>query len=734
MNSYRHSFNIKNRTAQARAWAVFRFSSGNYQVRAGLIDNGTSWTYTSWFTISDASHYIEWDWRAASNGGLTLWIDGAQQEDLTNVDNSSRVMDRARLGPLSGLDSGTSGTYYFDSFESRRVNYIGPMAMGGVHFALEGSAGRVDGALPSYRDQNAVQNHFASYQYAPPQQSGSPFTAIADAYVAGDATTTNYGTSTTLRADNSPDLNSYLRFDVQGLTGSITSATLRIYANSGSSVGYDVYAVTDNTWTETGITYSNAPAMGSQLGSSGVITAGTWTTVDVTSYITGNGSFNLAFSTTSNTNISFSSREGANAPELVIVTSGGPTNTPTATNTPGPSPTPTNTVASTATYTPTVAPSATPTASQPPPFQNATFVYDGDGRRVKSTFNGTITTYFVGAHYEVSGSTITKYYYAGSQRIAMRTNGTLNYLLGDHLGSTSLTIDAAGNKVSEIRYKAWGEVRFASENVPTRYQYTGQYSDSYINLLWYGSRHYDPELGRFIQPDSIVPLASQGVQAWDRYGYANNNPVRYTDPSGHCINSFLLGLFGISSSCPEPLDSGSWIDIFVPVSEDNKPDIFVPVSDDGGPDIFVPVTEDNLPDIFVPVAEDNGLEGFDPVHENGLQIDAIDFGNRSDLRSNLGITDPDTAAHHLIPWALRNRSLVQRGAEAGWHMNEAYNGMALPNPHAVAGHPNYNDYVDDLLDLYYDPEMSAEDADEALMIIVEHMRDLIKTNDPNRIR
>ena len=52
-----------------------------------------------------------------------------------------------------------------------------------------------------------------------------------------------------------PDLNSYLRFDVQGLSGSITSATLRIYANSSSSLGYDLYAVTDNTWTETDITY-----------------------------------------------------------------------------------------------------------------------------------------------------------------------------------------------------------------------------------------------------------------------------------------------------------------------------------------------------------------------------------------------------------------------------------------------------------------------------------------------
>ena len=75
----------------------------------------------------------------------------------------------------------------------------------------------------------------------------------------------------------------------------------------------------------------------------------------------------------------------------------------------------------------------------------------------------------------------------------MRTNGTLNYLLGDHLGSTSLTTDANGVVISETRYKAWGEVRYSSGNTPTKYQYTGQYSDSYINLLDYGSRHYDPE-------------------------------------------------------------------------------------------------------------------------------------------------------------------------------------------------------------------------------------------------
>ncbi len=107
----------------------FRRSLGNYQVRAGLLNDSTAWTQTSWFTISDASHFIELDWRAATaaganNGGLTLWIDGAQLAGLTEVDNDTRRIDRVRLGAVAGIDSGTRGTYYFDAFESRRQTYI----------------------------------------------------------------------------------------------------------------------------------------------------------------------------------------------------------------------------------------------------------------------------------------------------------------------------------------------------------------------------------------------------------------------------------------------------------------------------------------------------------------------------------------------------------------------------------------------------------------------------------
>ncbi|MBI5842739.1 MAG: RHS repeat-associated core domain-containing protein [Chloroflexi bacterium] len=207
-----------------------------------------------------------------------------------------------------------------------------------------------------------------------------------------------------------------------------------------------------------------------------------------------------------------------------------------------------------------------------------------------------VTTYFVGSYYEVTGSTVTKYYFAGSTRVAMRTDDdstpgtTLDFLLSDHLGSTSLTLNASGSVISEMRYKPWGEVRYNAGTTPTEYTHTGQRSDSYINLLFYGARWYDPSLGRFVQADSIVPSGEKGVnvdlivsyneaaflyqlnrrnteslaeltgekdssrkqigadaQGFDRFSYTNNNPIKYTDPTGHCLWDLCIVEIGVVS-------------------------------------------------------------------------------------------------------------------------------------------------------------------------------------------
>ena len=107
-------------------------SGTSYQLQAALRNDSSNWTNSAWVNISDAPHYIELDWRAstasgANNGSLTFWIDGGNpRANLTGVDNDTRRIDRIRLGAVSGINTSTRGTTYFDAFESREQTYIGP--------------------------------------------------------------------------------------------------------------------------------------------------------------------------------------------------------------------------------------------------------------------------------------------------------------------------------------------------------------------------------------------------------------------------------------------------------------------------------------------------------------------------------------------------------------------------------------------------------------------------------
>jgi RHS repeat-associated protein len=175
---------------------------------------------------------------------------------------------------------------------------------------------------------------------------------------------------------------------------------------------------------------------------------------------------------------------------------------------------------------------------------SASFYYDADGNRVKATVNGATTAY-VGNYFEWVGSTSTmvKYYYADGQRVAMRqknaSTNVLSFLLSDHLGSTAVTANSGGAKVAELRYKAWGETRpsgYAESATPTTYRFTSQRLesgvDSVAGLYYYNARWYDPYLNRWLSPDTIVPQPGN-PQSLNRYSYVLNNPVKYTDPTGH---------------------------------------------------------------------------------------------------------------------------------------------------------------------------------------------------------
>jgi RHS repeat-associated protein len=138
-----------------------------------------------------------------------------------------------------------------------------------------------------------------------------------------------------------------------------------------------------------------------------------------------------------------------------------------------------------------------------------------------------------------AGHTWRVYYYADDDRIAMReitnSSDTLSYLISDHLGSSSVTINSSGTVTARQYFKPWGEIRYSTGVTPTRFGFTGQRLDE-TGLMFYGARYYYPVLGRFISPDARIP-EPQNAQAHNRYAYSVNNPVKYTDPSGHWVET-----------------------------------------------------------------------------------------------------------------------------------------------------------------------------------------------------
>jgi hypothetical protein len=123
-------FNAFQGTSTRIITIVLRRRQGQYAVQAqAVLDSGTV-VSTAFANITDAPHAVEFDWRRASaaganDGSLQLWIDGAAVATLGGLDNDTTRIDMARLGPQN-LQSGASGTLFFDRFESRRTTPIGP--------------------------------------------------------------------------------------------------------------------------------------------------------------------------------------------------------------------------------------------------------------------------------------------------------------------------------------------------------------------------------------------------------------------------------------------------------------------------------------------------------------------------------------------------------------------------------------------------------------------------------
>ena len=138
-----------------------------------------------------------------------------------------------------------------------------------------------------------------------------------------------------------------------------------------------------------------------------------------------------------------------------------------------------------------------------------------------------------------------------------RKGGTLYFILPDHLGSTVTLAKADGTLSGRLWYYPYGDVRASSGSIPLAYRFTGQRWDGVIRLYDYDARYYDPAIGRFIQPDPIVPEPA-GPQDLNRYTYVRNNPVRYAAPSGHWAET-LWDIHEIRKDPGKPVGLGALV-------------------------------------------------------------------------------------------------------------------------------------------------------------------------------
>ncbi|MFN2263559.1 MAG: DNRLRE domain-containing protein [Anaerolineales bacterium] len=259
--------------------------------------------------------------------------------------------------------------------------------------------------------------------------SNLAFIPVDDATIASGSPLVNYGSETSLSVDNSPITHFLIKFYVSGVNKRpVTSAILRLYNIDPSTQGGDFYPVSDNSWQEETINWDNAPPAGTPaLASLGSVSTTNWYEVDLTSFITGDGTYSLRISTTATNGADYFSKEGSESPQLLIAVD----NTlPTATNTPGPSPTPTATNTPGPSPTPTATSTPIPQASNNPLYVSfsSTYVVGGVAYRDEDilSFDGsTWSMFFDGSDVGVGGADIYAFYILDQDSILMAFNNPM---------------------------------------------------------------------------------------------------------------------------------------------------------------------------------------------------------------------------------------------------------------------------------------------------------------------
>ncbi|MCD2424454.1 FG-GAP-like repeat-containing protein [Niabella pedocola] len=214
--------------------------------------------------------------------------------------------------------------------------------------------------------------------------------------------------------------------------------------------------------------------------------------------------------------------------------------------------------------------------------------YGVDDERIKTvqSVGGVLETKLFIGNYERQvlngGSTVNHIIYVqgGNGLCAMIVNGAPHAVYTDYLGSILTVTDASGTVVAQQNFDAWGRKRDPNNwtyagvsSVPAwLYRgYTGHEQLEAFELINMNARLYDPYTGRMLSLDNYSGYLA-GTQGLNRYSYANNNPLKFIDPSGEVfgIDDALIILamayfggvqanfFSASENGGNPFNPGDW--------------------------------------------------------------------------------------------------------------------------------------------------------------------------------
>ena len=173
---------------------------------------------------------------------------------------------------------------------------------------------------------------------------------------------------------------------------------------------------------------------------------------------------------------------------------------------------------------------------------------------------------------EETGNVIRTIYYvydANGQPVGMKYNGVQYWYQKNMQGDVVRILNASGAEVVSYAYDAWGKVLSVSGSLSSTvgaanpFRYRGYYYDTETGWYYLNTRYYDPNIGRFLSPDTILG-ANGGLLGYNLYAYCNNNPVMFSDPSGNSIVVSTIFAIDTPVTVPVPLTQPNITSLPVP--------------------------------------------------------------------------------------------------------------------------------------------------------------------------